>query len=270
MHDFAYHRPKTLDDAADLLRVGDDPLLMAGGQTMIPTLKQRLAAPSDVVDLAAVPGLTDISASKALLSVGAMASHADVAAAPEVRITIPALAILAGSIGDLHVRNRGTLGGSIANNDPAADYPAALLGLGATVRTTTRSIPADEFFTGMFDTALDEDEIIRSVSFPVPEMAAYAKFDHPASRYAMVGVFIAKIEGGVRVAVTGAGDCVYRENQMEAALAAEFSPSALAGITVSSEGLNRDVYGSPEYRANLVKVMATRAVGAALEAEDTE
>lgn len=268
MYDFAYHRPATLDEAANLLRCLDDPLLMAGGQTMIPTLKQRLASPSNVIDLAQIPGLRDIRANKKIASIGAMARHAEVAASPEVRISIPALAILAGSIADMHVRNLGTLGGSIANNDPAADYPAAVMGLGATIKTTTRDIPADDFFTGMFDTALDEDEIITSVTFPVPEAAAYMKFDHPASRYALVGVFVAKTDTGVRVAVTGAGPCVYREAAMETALSSDFSVAALDGVTVSPDGLNTDLYASPEYRAHLIKVMAARAVTAALDAVD--
>ena len=265
MYDFNFHQPKSLDDVASLLRASDDPLLMAGGQTMIPTLKQRLAAPSDVIDLADVPGLDGISATRTHLSVGAMARHATVATSPEVRAAIPALAALAGGIGDMHVRNRGTLGGSIANNDPAADYPAALLALNATVHTTTRQISAGDFFTSMFDTALDEDEIITSVDFPIPMHAAYMKFDHPASRYAVVGVFVAKTNDDVRVAITGAGDCVYRDAQMEAALALDFSPSALDPLTISSDGLNTDLYAGPKYRASLIKVMATRAVEAALK-----
>lgn len=266
MHDFSYHRPTTLEEAGDLLRSLDDPLLMAGGQTMIPTLKQRLAAPSDVIDLSDVPGLGDIAANKARVVVGALTCHAAVAASPEVRISIPALALLAGAIADMHVRNLGTLGGSIANNDPAADYPAAILGLNATVTTTAREIPADDFFTGMFETALADDEIITSVGFPVPECAAYMKFDQPASRYALVGVFVAKTKGQVRVAVTGAAPCVFRQTDMEAALTADFSPGALEPVTVSVDGLNTDLFASPDYRADLIKVMASRAVEAAVAA----
>ncbi len=265
MHDFAYHRPQSLEDAANFLRTAEDPLLMAGGQTMIPTLKQRLAAPSDVIDLAEVPGLVMIDVKKAQVSVGAMLTHASVASSPEVQAALPALAGLAGNIGDMHVRNRGTLGGSIANNDPAADYPAALIGLGATVHTSKRQIAADDFFTALFETALAGDEIVTSVDFPVPELAAYMKFDHPASRYAVVGVFIAKFGTDVRAAVTGAGPCVYREAQMEEALTRDFSPSALADMTISPDGMNTDLYAGPEYRANLVKIMATRAVEAALK-----
>ena len=266
MYDFSYHRPDTLEQAGELLRSLDDPLLMAGGQTMIPTLKQRLAAPTDVIDLGAVPGLADITADKTKVVVGALARHAEVARSVEVRVALPMLAILAGGIADMHVRNLGTLGGSIANNDPAADYPAAVLGLNAAVTTTAREIPADDFFTGMFETALGEDEIITSVSFPVPETAAYMKFDQQASRYALVGVFVAKTKDEVRVAVTGAGPCVFRQVDMEAALSADFSPAALDGVTVSADGLNEDLFGSPEYRAHLIKVMATRAVEVAVTA----
>jgi aerobic carbon-monoxide dehydrogenase medium subunit len=264
MHDFSYHRPKSLDNVASLLGTRDDPLLLAGGQTMVPTLKQRLAAPSDVIDLAEVSGLTGIEATGNGLKIGAMTCHADVASSAAVQSSIPALATLAGGIGDMHVRNLGTLGGSIANSDPAADYPAAVLGLGATVHTTGGDIQADDFFTAMFETALGDGDVITAVSFPASDMAAYAKFDHPASRYALVGVFVAKGPSGVRVAVTGAGPYVYRQTDMEAALSAVFSAGALADLTVSPDGLNTDLYGGPEYRASLIKVMAIRAVETAL------
>ena len=263
MYDFSYHRPTSLEQAGDLLRSLDDPLVMAGGQTLIPTLKQRLASPSDVIDLTDIGGLDQISVDGGQITIGAMTNHATVGASAEVRSHLPALADLAGGIADIHVRNLGTLGGSIANNDPAADYPAAVLALGATITTTARQIPADDFFTDLFETALAEDEIITSVSFPIPDCAAYMKFDQPASRYALVGVFVANFGGNVRVAVTGAGPCVFRQPDMEAALSANFSPDAVEGVTISPDGLNSDLFASPDYRAHLVRVMASRAVEAA-------
>lgn len=263
MYDFAYHRPATLDEATGLLQALDDPWLIAGGQTLIPTLKQRLLSPSDIIDLGDIPGLRGVTVDGDRITIGALTCHTDVAASPEVQKMLPALAGLAGNIADMHVRNLGTLGGSIANNDPAADYPAAVLALGATISTNQRDIPADDFFTAMFDTALNEGEIITSVAFPVPNAAAYMKFDQPASRYALTGVFVAKFGSAVRVAVTGAGDCVFRETAMEKVLSTDFSPAALEGVTVSAEGLNSDLFASPDYRAHLVKVMATRAVAAA-------
>lgn len=264
MYDFSYHRPASLDDAAGLFGKADDPVFMAGGMTLIPTLKQRLASPSDVIDLAGVgDDLSGIAVDGGTITVGAMTTHAEVAGSGLIQEAIPALAALAGRIGDAHVRNRGTIGGSLANNDPAADYPAAVLGLNATVRTARREIAADDYFKGMFETALKDDEIITAVSFPAPDCAAYMKFDHPASRYAIVGVFVAKTGDGVRVAVTGAGTCVFRQGDMEAALAKDFSASAIEGIEVSQDGLNTDLFASPEYRAHLVGVMARRAVEAA-------
>jgi carbon-monoxide dehydrogenase medium subunit len=263
MHNFAYHRPSSLNDAAKALQGASDGKLVAGGMTLIPTLKQRLATPSDLIDLAKIAELKGIRADGAGLTIGAMTPHNDVANSAEVRSTIPALAVLAEGIGDPQVRNRGTIGGSIANNDPAADYPAAVLGLNATVKTNKRDIKADDFFKGLFETALQPDEIITAVVFPKPEKAGYAKFANPASRYAMVGVMVARTGGGVRVAVTGAGPGVFRVPDMEEALASNFSADAVKNINVPSAGLNSDMHGSAVYRAHLVSVMAARAVAAA-------
>ena len=237
---------------------------MAGGQTLIPTLKQRLAQPGKLIDLSGIAELKGIKIEGNAVGIGAMTPHAAVADSADVKAKIPALASLAHGIGDPQVRNRGTLGGSISNNDPAADYPAALMALGATVHTSKRQLAAEEFFDGMFTTVLEEDEIVTKVSFPIPEKAAYAKFAQPASRYALVGVFVARTGGGVRVAVTGAGEGgVFRVSEFEAALSANFSASALDGIKLSADGLNGDIHGSPEYRAHLIGVMAKRAVQAA-------
>lgn len=262
MYDFAYHKPASLADAVKLLAADGDAKAMAGGQTLIPTLKQRLAKPSAVVDLGAIKDLGGISVAGGKVTIGATTKHADVAGSADVKKAIPALAALAGGIGDPAVRNRGTLGGSVANNDPAADYPAGCLGLGATIKTNKREIGADEFFKGMFETALGAGELIASISFPVPEKAAYMKFDQPASRYALVGVFVAKTAGGARVAVTGAGSSVFRWKEAEAALSKNWSASALDGLKASSAGLNSDMHGSAEYRAHLIGVMAKRAVAA--------
>ncbi len=263
MYNFAYHRPRTLAEATQLLAANEDAKLLAGGQTFIPTLKQRLAQPSDLVDLSAIAELRGIREEGGGLTIGATTPHAEVAASEVVRRVVPALADLAETIGDTQVRNLGTLGGSISNNDPAADYPAGLVGLGATVRTSKREIAAEDFFTGMFETALAEDEIVTAVHFPKPEKAAYAKFPNPASRYAIVGVFVARTAGGVRVAVTGAGPCVFRARELENALSADFAPEAVEGVSVSADGLNEDIHASAEYRAHLIKVMAKRAVAAA-------
>lgn len=260
MYEFAYHRPGTIEEAAEIFSGSDDPQFMAGGMTMIPVMKQRLAMPSDVIDLARIGDMQGIAVDGSTASIGAMTRHADVAASAELKQALPALASLAGGIGDIAVRNRGTIGGSIANNDPTADYPAALLGLGATVHTSSREIAADDFFTDMFETALEEGELVTRVTFPVPKKAAYLKFPNPASRYAMAGVFVAVTDGGVRVAVTGAGACVFRVAEMESALDSDFSPHALDGISVSPDDLNTDMHGSAEYRANLVGVLAKRAV----------
>ncbi len=264
MYALKYHRAKSLDEAKQLISQSEDPKIVAGGQTLIPTLKQRLASPSDLIDIANLPDFAGISVSGDTVSVKAGTKHFEVATSADVQGKIPALAHLAGLIGDPHVRHMGTIGGSLANNDPSADYPAAVLGLNATVHTTERQIGADDFFQGMFETALEENEIITSVDFPAAEKAAYMKFPNPASRYAMVGVFVAKTSGGVRVAVTGAGACVFRVPEMEQALAANFAPDAVASIKVPADDLNSDIHGSAEYRAHLVTVMAKRAVAAAI------
>ena len=263
MYSFDYKSPSSLAEATEMLKNSADGQLVAGGHTLIPTLKQRLASASDLIDLAGVSELKGISVENAMVTIGAMTTHAEVAASSAVQEAIPALADLASGIGDPQVRNCGTIGGSISNNDPAADYPAALVGLGATVNTDSRSIPADDFFTGMFETALDENEIVTSVSFPIPEAAAYSKFPNPASRYAVVGVFVSRGSAGTRVAVTGAGAGVFRISEMEQALSQSFSASSVEGISVSDDGLNADIHASAEYRAHLVTVMAKRAVAKA-------
>jgi carbon-monoxide dehydrogenase medium subunit len=263
MHNFEFHRPTSLADAAKILGGAGDGKLIAGGQTLLPTLRARLAQPSDVIDLGAIAELKGIKAEGDGITIGAMTTHAEVANSPEVKKIIPALAKLAGGIGDEQVRHRGTIGGSLANNDPAADYPAAVLGLNATIRTNKREIPADAFFKGLFETALADGEIITAVHFPKPEKAGYAKFDQPASRFCLVGVMVAKTKNGVRVAVTGAGPGVYRAKELEAALGGNFSAEAAKGTKVSSSGLNKDLHGSPEYRAALVSAMAARAVAGA-------
>lgn len=262
MYETNYHKASSVADAAAKLASAEDGKYLAGGQTLIPTMKQRLAAPTDVVDVGGVAEMQGISSTGNGVKIGAAVTHAEVAGSSAVG---SALSNLASHIGDAHVRHLGTLGGSVANNDPAADYPAAVLGLGATVHTDKRDIAADDYFTGMFDTALDEGELITAISFPSAEKAAYAKFPNPASRYAMAGVFVAKMaDGSVRVAVTGAGsDGVFRHSGLEAALAGNWSPEAVAGVAVDASDMLGDIHGSPEYRANLVKVMAKRAVEAA-------
>ena len=263
MYDFNYRKASSVEDAVSAVTGTEDGRFLAGGMTIIPTIKQRLAKPSDLVDLAGVDGLAGISVSGGTVEIGGMARHAEVNASSEVAAAIPALARLAGGIGDPQVRNRGTIGGSIANNDPAADYPAAVVGLGATVRTNRREIAGDDFFTGMFETALEPGELVTGVSFPVPSKAAYMKFPNPASRYAIVGVFVAATSGGPRVAVTGAGACVFRVAEMEQALAGNFAPEAVADIKIGDGDLNSDIHASAEYRAHLVTVMAKRAVAQA-------
>ena len=261
---FRYVRAKTPAEAQTLFRASPDARYIAGGQTLIPTMKQRLAAPTDLIDIARIASLSFIRREANALVIGAGSCHADVAASKVVRDAIPALAALAGEIGDPAVRHKGTLGGSVANNDPAADYPAGVLGLGAQVKTTARTIAADGFFTGMFETILEPGELITEISFPLPRRAGYAKFRNPASRYAMVGVFVADFAAGVRVAVTGAAPCVFRFAEMEAALTKNFAPEAIAGIAISADGLNADLFGSAEYRAHLVGIMAKRAIAAAM------
>ena len=259
MYAFEFERPTTLDEAVAAL-ANDDAQAFAGGQTLIPTLRQRLAMPGKLVSLGAIDALKGMSASGGVLTVGAATTHAEVAKQTDY----PGLAGLAGGIGDPHVRNRGTIGGSIANNDPSACYPAGVLGSGATVVTNRREIAADDFFTGLFETALDEGEIVTAVRFPIPERAAYAKFDQPASRFALVGVFVAKGKHGVRVAVTGASEGgVFRWSEAEAALDKDFSAGALDGLAASPEGMIGDIHGGPDYRAHLIGVMTRRAVAAA-------
>jgi carbon-monoxide dehydrogenase medium subunit len=263
MYDFNYRRASSLDDASKAVTGAEDGVLMAGGMTLIPTLKLRLANPSDVIDLADVPDLVGISVDGNGVGIGAMTRHVVVNTSKEVAEAIPGLADLAGHIGDPAVRNRGTIGGSISNNDPAADYPAALVGLGATVHTTKREIAADDFFTGLFETALEPGEIVTRVVFPIPEKSAYMKFPNPASRYAIVGAFVAKTSGGARVAITGAGACVFRVAEMEKALDGAFTPEAVENISISDGDLNSDIHASAEYRAHLVTIMAKRAVAKA-------
>jgi carbon-monoxide dehydrogenase medium subunit len=260
---FKYKRATSVADAETLLKGSPDAKLLAGGQTLIAAMKMRLASPSDLIDISKLKELSYIRAANDAVVIGATATHFDVATSTEVTKRIPALAYLASIIGDPAVRHKGTLGGSVANNDPAADYPAAVLGLNATVKTNRRTIAADEFFTGMFTTALSEGEIVIEVSFPVPKKSSYKKFPNPASRYAMAGVFVAQTNSGVRVAVTGAGPCVFRVPAMETALAQSFSAGAIEGIAIEADGLNSDIHGSAEYRAHLVGVMARRAVAEA-------
>jgi len=263
MYNFDFHRPKDLGDAVALLK-SEDSKLLAGGQTLIPTLKQRLAAPKHLVDLASIEGLSGIERKGRNIVIGAMTRHADVATSAVINKAIPALSGLAGEIGDPAVRHRGTIGGSIANNDPSADYPAACLALGATITTNKREISADDFFKGLFETALEADEIITQVSFPIPIKAAYMKFPNPASRYALVGVFVAKDGKGVRVAVTGAGESgVFRVPAMERALDKKFVAKSLDNVKIDANGLISDLHGAADYRAHLIGVMAKRAVEAA-------
>jgi carbon-monoxide dehydrogenase medium subunit len=265
MYDFAYHKPASLDAAAGLLSDHADYKLLAGGMSLIPSLKMRLARYAGIVDLGAIAALQGIHCTSDAVVIGAMTPHADVAASAEVAAAIPALAGLAEGIGDPLVRNRGTLGGSIAHADPAADYPAAVLGLGATVITDRREIAADRFFTGLFETALAQGEIVTSVKFPIPRCAAYCKFPQPASRFALVGVFVAQTAGGVRVAVTGAGPSAFRFEAAERALAQRLAPALLAGVSLSPAGLNSDIHASAEYRAHCVAVLTRRAVERALQ-----
>ncbi len=265
MYAFDYQRPSAVDEAISLLQSLDEPKLLAGGQTLLPTLKQRLAQPGTLVDLSRIPGLCAIERSGEGVRIGAMARHAAVATSEVVQSAIPALAELASVIGDPAVRHRGTIGGSVANNDPTADYPAACLALGATIVTNRRRIAAADFFTGLFETALGEDEVIVALEFPRPVRAAYRKFRNPASRYAMAGVFVAETGDGVRVAVTGVGQSgVFRWREAEAALSASFSPSSIDGLTLDPDNVMSDLHGNAVYRAQLAKVMAKRAVEAAV------
>lgn len=264
MYNFAYHRPRTIDQAVSLLDKDEEGKFLAGGQTLIPTLKHRLANPSILIDLGGIDALRGIDVQQEYVRIRAMVTHAQVASSQMVQQLIPALSSLAGGIGDVQVRNCGTLGGSICNNDPAADYPAAILGLDAIVETTERKIPAAEFFTGMFETALARKEIVLSVHFPKPDAATYIKFSHPASRYAIVGVFVARFGRVTRVAVTGAQECVFQLSTMEAALNTNFTVSSLDEIEIDSVNMLSDLSASRDYRAHLVMVMAKRAVAAVM------
>jgi len=260
MYGFRYRRPTAIAAARDAFEQAQDGQFLAGGQTLLPVMKQRLAAPSDLIDLAGIGELQGISLADKSITIGAMTTHAQVAAAGDVRHSIPALAALAGCIGDPHVRNRGTLGGSLANNDPSADYPAAIVALGATVHTDQRQIAGDEFFTGFFETALHEGELITRVEFAIPDSSAYEKFENSASRYAVVGVFVSRGSLGVRVAVTGAGPCVFRMPELEAELTRNFNPGVIERFPIAAADCNADLHASAEYRAHLVGVMAARAV----------
>jgi carbon-monoxide dehydrogenase medium subunit len=262
MHDFQFHKPESVAAAVAVQKKAKEGKYLGGGQSLIPVMKLGLAEPSDLVAVAGLKELRGVRVEGKELVVGGATTHAEVAESAEARKAIAAIADLAGHIGDAQVRNRGTIGGSLAHDDPAADYPAAVLALGATIQTDRRKIPADQFFKGMFETALQPDELIVAVRFPVPEKAAYAKFPHPASRFALVGVFVAKGPAGVRAAVTGAGGGVYRAKEVEAALSKKFAPDALDGVGVASAGLTSDPFGSAEYRAHLVGVLARRAVEA--------
>jgi aerobic carbon-monoxide dehydrogenase medium subunit len=265
MYAFKFHRPTTVRQAAGLLARQEEAKLLAGGHTLIPTMKLRLAGPKNIIDMSKIEDLSFIEVGARSVTIGALTTHAEVATSKDVKENIPALADLAGRIGDPAVRHRGTIGGSIANNDPNADYPAACLGLGATIITNKRRIAADEFFKGLFETALEPDEIITKVQFPKPNKAAYIKFPNPASRYALVGVFVSKRGSEIRVAVTGAGsNGVFRVTSFEEALKKRFGAKSLEGMTIPADGMGSDIHGSAEYRAHLVGVLARRAVAAAV------
>jgi carbon-monoxide dehydrogenase medium subunit len=264
MYAFTYQKAASVADAAAVLAKNPDAKVLAGGQSLIAAMKLRLAAPPTLIDLGGIEELRGIKSDGKNLVIGAMTRHGEVVFSADVKKAIPALAHLASEIGDRMVRNMGTLGGSIAHSDPAADYPAAVLGLGATVVTNKRKIAADDFFKGLFETALEPGELVTAVSFPIPKRAGYVKFKQPASRFALVGVFVADTGSGVRVAVTGAGPCVFRVPDMEKALGGKFAPESVANVKVPAKGLNSDIHASAEYRAHLVTVMAKRAVQAAL------
>lgn len=260
MYDFAYHKPTSVADAVKILSADPEARPISGGQTLLPALKHRLNRPTSLVDLSGIAELRGVKREGDTITVGALTKHFEVQNSPEIKSAIPALSFMATVIGDIQVRNRGTMGGSVSNNDPAADYPAAVLTLDATVVTDKRRIAADDFFQGMFTTALEPGELLTAIEFPIPEKAGYAKMRNPASRYVMAGVFVAKTKGGVRVVVNGAGPGVFRQTAMEQALSANWSPDAVAAIKQEAEGLNSDIHGSAEYRAHLVTVMAKRAV----------
>jgi len=266
MHAFEYHRPSSTKDALALAAQKSEGKFLAGGQSLVQAMKLRLSSPTDLIDLGTIKGLAGIKVSGSAVEIGAMTRHAEVTASAEVRKAIPSLAALAELIGDRQVRHLGTMGGSLANSDPAADYPAAVLALNATIITNKRKIAADSFFKGLYETALEPTELITAVSFQIPKRGAYMKFRNPASRFALVGVFVADFgSGNVRVGVTGAGACAFRQTEMEKALAAKFAPESVANIKVKPDGLNNDLHASPEYRAHLITVMAKRAVEQALK-----
>jgi aerobic carbon-monoxide dehydrogenase medium subunit len=265
MYAFTFHRPQTVRQAANMLTKNEEAKLLAGGHSLLPTMKLRLAGPPQIIDMALIEGMTGIEQSGRSITIGAMTTHNEVNTSPVVQQAAPVLAKMAGLIGDPAVRHRGTIGGSIANNDPNADYPAACLGLGATIITNKRRIKADDFFTGMFSTVLEPAEIITKVSFPIPKKAAYQKFRNQASRFALVGVFVSKRGSEIRVAVTGAGsNGVFRVKSFEEALKKRFSPKSLEGMSIPADGMNSDIHGSAEYRAHLVGVLARRAVAEAI------
>jgi carbon-monoxide dehydrogenase medium subunit len=267
MYAFTFHRPTTVRQAVNLLAKNAEAKLLAGGHSLVPVMKQRLASPPVLIDLSKVEGLAGVELKGRSVVIGAMTRHVDVANSPVLSEVMPALAAVPGSIGDPHVRHMGTIGGSVANNDPNADYPAACLGLGAIIITSKRRIPADEFFAGMFTTALEADEIITKIQFPIAKKAAYQKFKHPASGFALVGVFVSKRGPEIRVAVTGAGaNGVFRVTEFEHALKKRFSPKSLEGLSVSPDGMSSDIHAGTEYRAHLVGVLARRAVAAAVAA----
>ena len=265
MYNFTFHRPASVRQAANLLAKHPESKLLAGGHSLIPVMKQRLASPAALIDLNLVDGMSGVELKGRSVAVGAMTRHADVANSPVMQQALPGLAAVAACIGDPHVRNRGTIGGSVANNDPNADYPAACLGLGATIVTNKRRIAADDFFTGMFATALEENEIITKVIFPIAKKAAYEKFRHPASGFALVGVFVSKRGSDIRVAVTGAGsNGVFRVKSFEEALKKRFAAKSLEGMSIPATGMNSDIHANAEYRAHLVGVLARRAVAKAV------
>jgi len=263
MYSFNYQRPSQSAQAVGAAKAGADARFLAGGQSLVQAMKLRLSQPSHLIDLGGIGDLAGITVSATTVSIGAMTRHDTVARSAEVARAIPALAALAGGIGDPMVRNAGTIGGSLAHSDPAACYPSAILGLGATIRTDRRSIPGDQFFTGLFETALQAGELIVGVDFPIPQQAAYVKFKHPASRFALVGVFVSKSASGVRVGVTGAKSHAFRWTAAEAALSGNFTPAALNGLSIDASDINGDLHGSPDYRAAMVATMTARAVAQA-------
>ncbi len=265
MHAFEYHRPASSKDAVALAGKKPDGKFLAGGQSLVQAMKLRLSSPSDLIDLGTIKELSGIKVSGSSVEIGAMTRHADVAHSAEVKKAIPSLAALASLIGDRQVRHMGTIGGSLANSDPAADYPAAVLALNGTVVTNKRKIAGDQFFKGLYETALEPGELITSVVFQAPKRGAYMKFRNPASRFALVGVYVADFGGQVRVGVTGAAACAFRHADMEKALSAKFAPESVTHIKVKADGLNNDLHASPEYRAHLITVMAKRAVEQALK-----